>query len=408
MKKFFVVCLVAFMLIADALACTTAVISGKYTSDGRAMIWKVRDTETLNNRMMYFADGKYRYVGMVNSEDVEGEQVWGGANSAGFAIMNSASFNVNLDEKGDGIPHDREGVFMRKALADCASLEDFEQLLKSTPKPMGLAAHFGVIDALGGAAFYEVNNHTFTRFDANNPADAPNGYIIRTNFSFTGKKDVGYGFVRYQVAQDYFFAADAQGKLNYQTLIQDFMRCLKNPVLKRDYRDEYSRIPAGHHFVNSDDLTSRHGTSSAILIQAVKPGEPTDLATIWTTIGFPHTCLTIPVWVREGNQLPKMVVKDATGNAPLNRMAMQLKDECYPMKRSDGSRYLMISKLFNLEKSGYVQLLEPVEGEVFKATEEKLTHWRKNQPKAADVVAYYNWLDAWIAKTYSEIFDVKP
>jgi hypothetical protein len=301
-----------------------------------------------------------------------------------------------------------EGMFMRKALAECASLEDFERLLKNTPKPMGLAAHFGVIDANGGAAFYEVNNHTFTKFDANNAAEAPNGYIIRTNFSFTGKKDVGYGFVRYQVAQDYFYAADAQGKLSYQTLIQDFMRCLKNPVLKRDYRQEYNLIPAGNHFVNSDDLTSRHGTSSAILIQAVKPGEPTDLATIWTTIGFPHTCLTIPVWVREGNQLPKMVVKDATGNAPLNRMAMQLKDECYPMKRSDGSRYLLISKLFNFERTGYVQLLEPVERDIFKATEEKLSLWRKNQPKAIDVVGYYNWLDGVIAKTYSEKFDVKP
>ena len=100
--------------------------------------------------------------------------------------MNSASFNLNL---GDTAKIDnREGRFMRKALEQCASLKDFEDLLDKVPQPMGLAASFGVIDTSGGAAFYEVNNHTWTRYDANDPEVAPDGYVLRTSFLQTSEE----------------------------------------------------------------------------------------------------------------------------------------------------------------------------------------------------------------------------
>ena len=54
-------------------------------------------------------------------------------------------------------------------------------------------ANFGVIDAQGGAAYYETTNFSFTKIDANDPVVAPFGYLIRTNYSFTGTADDGYG-----------------------------------------------------------------------------------------------------------------------------------------------------------------------------------------------------------------------
>lgn len=405
MRRLFLITLMIALPYIYGEACTTAIISGKYTTDGRPMMWKVRDSDYAKNSMIYFADGKYSYVGLINSEDNAGAQIWGGANVAGFSIMNSASFNVNLDDETS--KKDLEGQFMRKALQRCATLSEFEALLAAEPKPMGLAAHFGVIDAKGGAAFYEVNNNTFTKFDANNPVEAPNGYIIRTNFSFTGKKDVGYGFVRFQTAQDLFYAADAQHKMNYQTILHEFTRCFKNPVLNRDYRKEFSAIPAGDYFVNSDDLISRSGTSSAILVQGVKEGEPADLSTIWTMVGFPNTCVALPLWVREGDKLPRMVLRNKSGNAPLNSMALELMDQCYPMKRSDGARYLQISKLFNLEKTGIVQKLEVVERDIFKAADEKVAAWRSGKCAPGDIAQFYTWLDTLVAKTYLNEFGIK-
>lgn len=400
MKRILLLTLLLGFLFQEGQACTTAIISGKYTKDGRPLLWKVRDSDYAKNSLMYFNDGKYSYVGLINSGDAEGKQIWGGSNSAGFSIMNSASFNVNLGDTTS--KKDLEGYFMRKALQTCATLEEFEELLKSNPKPMGLAAHFGVIDAKGGAAFYEVNNYTFTKFDANDPAVAPNGYLLRTNFSFTGKKDVGYGFVRFQTAQELLFDADGKGSLDYQTLIQKFSRCFRNPIINRDYRSEYEKIPAGDYFVSSDDLITRNGTTSAIIVHGVKPNESPELTTIWTMVGFPNTCMTLPVWVKGGQNLPKMLARDSSiGNAPLNQLALQLMEQCYPIKRSGGDRYLQISKLINLEETGYVQKIEKVEQDIFRKTEENLRTWSTQKVEEKDIASFYQWLDGLVQKTYT-------
>lgn len=404
MKKI-ILLIISGIITSQILPCTTVVVSGKYTKDGRPMIWKLRDTESYENKMMYFTDGKYEYIGLINSNDIEGTQVWSGSNSIGFAIMNSASFNVNLNDSTS--KKDLEGFVMKKALQTCETIEDFENLLKNLEKPMGLAAHFGVIDAKGGAAFYEVNNYTFTKFDANNPTQAPNGYILRTNFSYTGKKDIGYGFIRFQTAQNLLAQADAMSNLNYKTIVQDFSRCFKHAVLNKDYRSEYENIPEGAHFINSGDLITRHGSSSAILIRGVKEKEPADLSTIWITVGYPNCCVALPLWVRGGNELPSVLTAEKDKNCALNQMALQLKDECYPIKRSAGYKYLQISKLINAEKTGIVQKIELAEEKIFKETQNKYENWIKNNPNKEDIVKFYNWLDKYVRKTYKKNFGIE-
>ena len=96
MRRLFILfILLLFVLVNHSQACTTAIVSGKFTKNGRPLIFKHRDTGTLQNRIMYFEDGKYNYMGVVNSNDVKGKEVWMGTNSAGFCIMNSASYNLN-------------------------------------------------------------------------------------------------------------------------------------------------------------------------------------------------------------------------------------------------------------------------------------------------------------------------
>ena len=74
-----------------AAARTTAVVSREASATGRAMLWKNRDADGSDNQVVFLADGKYPYVGLVNRGDTMGLQVWAGVNAAGFAIMNSAS-----------------------------------------------------------------------------------------------------------------------------------------------------------------------------------------------------------------------------------------------------------------------------------------------------------------------------
>lgn len=369
---------VMLLMVWPAYACTTAVISGKFTKTGRPMIWKVRDTEAYRNTMMRFTNqAKWDYVGLVNSDDKNGEQIWGGFNDVGFSIMNSASFNVNADYKGD--VKDREGIVMHQALKTCKTLKDFENMLDSLPRPMGVAAHFGVIDAEGGAAFYEVNNETWTKFDANDPVAAPRGYVLRTNFSETGTKGEGLGFVRCQTA-GILFSDIKPGSLDVKEIMQNFSRSMFNSVTKDDYRLMYQDKPISDKKVIVDDLISRYGTSSTILIEGVNKaaGERANQTTGWIQLGLPYVSLTIPVWC--GVDLPSVLARTADGkNAPLSEWAMSLKEYVFPLwKQSDGYHYIEIAKLLNDTKEGITQQIEKDEQGIFDRTASARMIWRKD------------------------------
>ena len=156
MKRFIVTVLAIVLLFTgNVFACTSAIITGKATPDGRPLMWKHRDTGELNNKVKHFKGEKYSFYALVNSPDALKKEAWTGTNEAGFSIMNTASYNL----KNDNVPSDqmdKEGEVMFKALATCRTLADFEKLLDKYKRPMGVEANFGVIDAEGGAAYYEV------------------------------------------------------------------------------------------------------------------------------------------------------------------------------------------------------------------------------------------------------------
>jgi nitrous oxidase accessory protein NosD len=128
MKYITIFSLWALLLTTSTIeACTTAIISGKATVNGRPLLFKQRDTDELSNKLVSFTDGKYSYIGLVNTKDTKNKAVWGGYNSAGFAIMNSASYNLN--NKDSVKNSDNEGFIMKLALQTCATLADFEKLL---------------------------------------------------------------------------------------------------------------------------------------------------------------------------------------------------------------------------------------------------------------------------------------
>lgn len=403
LKYFFAIIFSLFL--ENAYCCTTAVISGKATKDGRPIIWKLRDTDFLENYAKKFPaeKGKYAFIGIVNSIDSLGKEVWGGNNELGFAIMNSASFNVNLNDSAK--VKDNEGYFMKKALETCKNLEDFENLLNNTPKPMGLATHFGVIDAKGGAAFYEVNNYTWTKYDANDSNIAPEGFILRTNFSETGKPNIGYGFVRLQTAKLIFDEAIKENSIDYRDIIQKFSRCLYNPITKNDYREIYEKETASDKFIHSDNLITSYGSASCIVIQGVKNNEVPQFTTMWTMIGYPNTCIALPLWASE-SELPNAVIyNDSLKNSKLNHYNMKLFKECYPIDNPDGYHYLQISKLVNKENNGYIQIIEPIERNIFDETEKKLAKWRNKTPPKSEIENFYTELNDIVEKTYEKLIE---
>lgn len=151
--------------VLPSLACTSFIVSGKATKSRRPMIFKNRDTGNLDNCMVTVKGERYRFMGVAAAKDSANTEIWSGHNEAGFAIMNTAAYNLNGDTEFEV---ETEGMLMRQALALCATLKDFEALLDTTSLRNN-NANFGVIDAQGGCAYYEVGLHRWTKFDANDP-----------------------------------------------------------------------------------------------------------------------------------------------------------------------------------------------------------------------------------------------
>ncbi|MFZ1520092.1 MAG: hypothetical protein WAU11_15040 [Ignavibacteriaceae bacterium] len=398
MKKLLLLWYFLFVLTVSVNPCTTAVVSGKMTDDGRPLLLKNRDADALQNKLVYFFDGKYRFIGLVNSEDKDNKDVWCGFNAAGFGIMNSASYNLKINDTTTIA--DLEGRIMKMALETCATLKDFEKLLNDLPKPLGVEANFGVIDANGGAAYYETDNFKFIKYDANDPSVAPNGYLIRTNFSVAGEENKGYGYIRYSTASGLFENQTKKGKLSFEFLINDVPRCLIHSFTNTDLTKSLPAAQKEPNYIFFRDYIPRHSSSAAIVVQGVKENESASLTTMWTILGFPLTSVIIPVWLLEDGTMPKVLQADETGNAPLCNVALQLKDKVFSSQNDASENYLNLSALMNKESSGVRQKLIPIEEQVLTKAKNILTDFRKNGIKYSEVKEFYNWIDKAV---YNEI-----
>ena len=355
-----------FMLVkSDLHACTSAIITGKATADGRPLMWKHRDTGTEQNRMVYSSSGKYTYIGLVNSNDAANNEVWAGTNSAGFCIMNTASYN--LKDKNDSTKEaDFEGIVMRRALECCATLDDFERFLDTISRPIKVEANFAVIDAHGGAAYYETNNYGYFKADANDPMQAPHGYLIRSNFSYSGRMDEGMGYIRHETAEQLFSQQRAKEKLTPEWIFASVDRSYYHSLLGTDLRDYDFNAFGVTGFAIDQDYIPRFTTSASVVFQGVKEGELPEHTTMWTALGFPSCSVAMPLWVKGGEKLPLLLVRSKSSeNAPLCEKVVALKYQVFPIRRGNGNKYFSWSALYNPEHTGIMQRLAPVEKAVF-------------------------------------------
>ncbi len=365
MKKYWILTLTAVVLslfFHPSQACTSAVITGKVTANGRPLLWKHRDTGQEQNRIEFFNTGKYTFLALVDAPDTGGT-AWTGTNSAGFSIMNTASYNLKDDQVKE---MDKEGKVMYRALEICADLKDFEKFLDTLSRPMRVEANFGVIDALGGAAYYEVNNHSWIKVDANDPAIAPHGYLVYTNFSYTGRINEGMGYMRYQTASALFLKKSATADFSPQWIFKNVSRSFYHAFLGMDLCDPaFTPENATGWFLDQDFIPRRSSTCS-IVVEGVKQGEDPLETVMWTVMGYPPAGVCIPLWVQMGKDQPYLLLGQGENNrSPLCEEAVRLKHETFPVKRGNGSKYMYFSRIFNSKGTGYMQQLGELEETLF-------------------------------------------
>jgi len=353
------IAMVAFAGKICSSACTSAIIGADASANGRPLLWKLRDTSTIDNKVEYIpaADGAYAYVALFNANDKKLEQAWIGMNSEGFAVMNTASYNL----KDDKVPQnkmDREGFIMTIALRSCRTVDDFEKLLLTLPRPMGVEANFGAIDALGNGAYFETNNHSFTRYDIQN---APDNVLIRTNYSHSGRQDEGYGFIREANAKKLLAPYIAQHNITPEVLTEVVSRSF--------YHDLYGHDMAtsGEKWLIDQDFIPRYKSTATIVIEGIRPladldqlpddASLTDQYIMWTGIGYPPCSEILPVWCTP-NGVPEILRGiGPDGHSPLGDEVKKRRDDVFSFRKGNRDKYINVEKLFNARGTGYVQQL---------------------------------------------------
>ena len=389
--------LMAFTL-TESYACTSAIITGKLTKDGKPLLWKHRDTGELNNRIEYFKGPKYTFLALVNSPD-SGGIAWTGTNNVGFSIMNTASYN--LRDANDGVDDkemDREGELMFKALGECRTIEDFEKFLKKYKKPFGVEGNFGVIDAEGGAAYFEVNNTRWEKIDVNDPKIAPQGYLVYTNHSYTGRLNEGMGYIRYTAADTRIKNLIAQGgDITPRWIFNNLSRCFYHPVLDMDLKE----AELGSGWFIDQDFIPRRITSASVVIKGVKKGEDPLNTVMWTILGYPPASIAVPLFVKAGENQPLFMVKgENSNNALMCDISLKAKSKIFAIKRGNGNKYFNFGALYNKKGNGLMQRMQRAESKVFKISAEFIKEHKDKEMKKEELDSFYNSLFEVIKKAY--------
>ena len=362
----------------SVLGCTTVVVAGSATANGRPLLWKNRDADDHQNQVVYRADGKYAYVGLVNKGDAAGIRIWAGINTEGFAIMNSASYNMEVDKDTQD-----EALFMKLALQTCATVADFQNLLEKTNGGgRDVSANFGVIDARGGASYFETGIHRYKRFNADDPLLAPRGFIVRTNYSDSADLEKGTGFIRRERANALMEDLVKSKGLSAQSLLRVVCRDTANARI-----GSYplaARKKGAPNFAYTADSICRFDTASCVVFEGAGPSEPGALAKAWVILGLPASGVAVPLWAASGDVPSDMAA--SADPAPLTVVFDQVRDQYYPDSRGELKKYMDIDALSD-PKQGFLAPLQALEDKVFKQVEVSAAPWRKQLPPPADMAA---------------------
>lgn len=339
-----------------AFACTSAIISSKLNPYGRPILWKHRDTSTTDNKIEYIAptDSGYGYVALFNATDNDLKEAWIGMNDAGFAVMNTASYNI----KNDRIPEkemDKEGILMSGALRKCRTVEDFADFLQNYPKPMGVEANFGVIDAYGNGAYFETNNYSFVRFDL---SDEPSGVLIRTNYSHAGRKGEGYGHIREADAQCLINPYIVSGSITPEILTEKISRTFYHDGRHKDETYTYKKK------LLDKDFIPRYKSTATIAIEGCLPIDSTSFITpeevknqyiMWVGMGYPPVAEIRAVRCSDTGVPDELKGILEGGRCELGVSAKQKRDDVFTITRGKKDNLVDVSKLYNSQGTGYAQ-----------------------------------------------------
>lgn len=354
--------------------CTIGVASGRATDDGRPLIWKTRDTDELDNEVVYNTNYSISFLEISNAGKT---YAWMGVNEDGFAILNSLAADLPIGSSGYS-----NGGLMRDALGNCSNIDEFQQFLDDNDHAK-TRGNFAVLDASSSAALFEISGYDYWKFDLNDTISFPLGYIIRTNFAENGSLPYGSGYQRFDRSSDLVADFHSGDSLNYHSILRyqmrDFSDFDSNPV-SVPFADKWNDSrPYG--YIYSDVSICRATSVSATVIQGLLPGEAAQLTTMWTILGQPASTVAIPYW--PVGETPEYA--DGSSTALLCDVSIQIRNQLFDYP--ENSKYLDSYKLLDGNGGGIWKAIFPVEDSVLSLSEFWLDKWRTTGMVESEMLA---------------------
>jgi len=363
--------------------CTTALISGRVTPDGRPLLWKNRDVHGPDQEFVFDDSGPYTFVGITYAGVTD--QNWGGVNEVGFAIGNANAWNLPDREPGA----DDDGIIIKLALQTCATVDDFEQIMDSTNGPgRTRPAIYEVMDASGGLAVFEAADYYYDRIDVSDSLQVPSGYSVRSNFSYNGTGN-HVGQNRHDRAIELIEDAIDSGGLTEKYIVRHVARDLVTPDVN-PYPLPWMGNQGGREtgYLEIHDAICRDITTSAFVIQGVHSGENPLLSTLWVMAGEPSHCIAVPLWVRAG-RVPEELDGDST-SAICDRV-LEIRNTTYDTSAA-ADDILDLWSFVDPRGGGLFEWLHPLEDCFFTITADSMAAWRINLPNSEAMATLQDWL----------------
>lgn len=290
----------AFLFPAATEACTSAMAGATRGAGGRWLLWKHRDSGHADNYVRRFAatDSTRAYVALFNASDTAAREAWIGFNDAGFAVMNTATYNIPAPASDR---QDREGFVMSAALRRCATLVDFQRMLRDNGDRLGVQANFGAFDAEGHGAYFEISDRSALRVFPVDSLSAvalgvewaggdDEGLLTRTNYSFSGGRKGRLGVSRHCAETHLLDSVTATrrpwaspGEVAAEDFIETLSRSFYLPEKGVDLLDGTAiRRP------DNGDVIPRWSSCASVVVEGPLPGEnPAETMIMWSVVGFP-------------------------------------------------------------------------------------------------------------------------
>ncbi|MCX6600002.1 MAG: hypothetical protein NT025_00340 [bacterium] len=360
----------------DRGECTTAVIRGSATANGRPLLWKNRDVSYPDQEIVHFRATPYSFVSIITAGDTT--QAWGGVNETGFAIEDATNLNTSDQVAGP----DDDGIIIKLALTRCRTVADFQTILDSTQVPGHTQpAIFGVIDSAGGAAIFETFAHSYVRYNASDSAAAPLGVLVRSNYSYAGSATGRVGVYRHDRAKLLIENAVQGDTLTAKYLCRTVARDLRTTnsfdPYPLPYEGQQGGLPRG--WISTAGAICRRLSVSGLVIEGVLTTESARLSTMWAFPMAVQYGVPVPFWEISG-VTPVQVNGDSV--APLCSEGLRIRTmaQHFAGFRDTLDTYILVDG-----RGGGVHLTTfPLEDRIFARGDSALAVWRAaGQPDSA-------------------------